>query len=571
MGRSPWDEPSVLLMALNEVFIPILQKQFPEIGDFDLRPRVAPTAWRAGASKSVTRGTRGASCSAWVVPAPVHLHQFIIVTDDDINARDWKDVIWAMTKRMDPARDTLVVENTPIDYLDFASPQPSLGGKLGLTQTNKWPGETNRAWGKPIAMSEEVKAGGPTLGKPGNRLVRELVQNRAHVLLPVLGIEFDAVVRRRGRAAAAACRQSETRPKKQAHARDWGVVMNLPANLAESTTRTLTESISPPERLRQNAHGSHSRLVRIRCRHMFSHQIVFDPALIALYDKKGPRYTSYPTAVQFHAGFGEAQYRAQTARDKCGGPAAAAVALFSSAVLRHGLLLLCLQQDYHPQSQARAPYLTHTHREIVLQGALFDRARRADQLHWGVHADVSVARRDARIDACHARAFSLHDDDQGEYGIEVVPREVEPGALALLRGLGFNRLSMGVQDFDPRVQKAVNRIQGEGETFAVLDDCARAWFPFHQYGPHLRPAAPDGGVLRVRSTRSSPPGRTGCRCSTTRTCRSFVQDPAPDRNRVSPSPQAKLAILQHTIERLTAAGYVYIGGRTTPNRMTSWR
>ena len=91
--------------------------------------------------------------------------KFIIVTDDDINVRDWKDVIWAMTTRMDPARDTLVVENTPIDYLDFASPQPSLGGKLGLDATNKWPGETNRAWGKPIAMSEEVKNGWTNSGE----------------------------------------------------------------------------------------------------------------------------------------------------------------------------------------------------------------------------------------------------------------------------------------------------------------------------------------------------------------------------------------------------------------------
>ena len=158
MGRSPWDEPSVLAMALNEVFIPILQKQFPEIVDFYLPPegcsyRVACVSIK----KRYPGHARRIMFGVWSYLRQFTYTKFIIVTDDDINVRDWKDVIWAMTTRMDPARDTLVVENTPIDYLDFASPQPSLGGKLGLDATNKWPGETNRAWGKPIAMSEEVK------------------------------------------------------------------------------------------------------------------------------------------------------------------------------------------------------------------------------------------------------------------------------------------------------------------------------------------------------------------------------------------------------------------------------
>ena len=158
MGRSPWDEPSVLAMALNEVFIPILQKQFPEIVDFYLPPegcsyRVACVSIK----KQYPGHARRIMFGVWSYLRQFTYTKFVIVTDDDINVRDWKEVIWAMTTRMDPARDTLVVENTPIDYLDFASPQPSLGGKLGLDATNKWPGETNRTWGKPIAMSDDVK------------------------------------------------------------------------------------------------------------------------------------------------------------------------------------------------------------------------------------------------------------------------------------------------------------------------------------------------------------------------------------------------------------------------------
>lgn len=158
MGRSPWDEPSVLAMALNEVFIPILQKQFPEIVDFYLPPegcsyRVACVSIK----KRYPGHARRIMFGIWSYLRQFSYTKFVIVTDDDINVRDWKEVIWAMTTRMDPARDTLVVENTPIDYLDFASPQPSLGGKLGLDATNKWPGETDRQWGRPIAMSEVVK------------------------------------------------------------------------------------------------------------------------------------------------------------------------------------------------------------------------------------------------------------------------------------------------------------------------------------------------------------------------------------------------------------------------------
>ncbi|MGH8559948.1 MAG: 4-hydroxy-3-polyprenylbenzoate decarboxylase [Methylococcales bacterium] len=156
-GRPP-DEPAVLGLALNEVFIPILQKQFPEIVDFYLPPegcsyRLAVISMKKqypGHAKRVMFGT-------WSFLRQFMYTKFVIVTDDDIDARDWKDVIWAMTTRMDPARDTTILENTPIDYLDFASPVSGLGSKIGFDATNKWPGETQRQWGTPIAMSETVK------------------------------------------------------------------------------------------------------------------------------------------------------------------------------------------------------------------------------------------------------------------------------------------------------------------------------------------------------------------------------------------------------------------------------
>ncbi|AVJ56982.1 4-hydroxy-3-polyprenylbenzoate decarboxylase [Idiomarina sp. OT37-5b] len=156
-GRPP-DEPAVLGVALNEVFIPLLQKQFPEIVDFYLPPegcsyRLAVVTMKKqypGHAKRVMMGV-------WSFLRQFMYTKFVIVCDDDVNARDWKDVIWAMTTRMDPARDTTLVENTPIDYLDFASPVSGLGSKMGMDATNKWVGETDREWGEPITMSEDVK------------------------------------------------------------------------------------------------------------------------------------------------------------------------------------------------------------------------------------------------------------------------------------------------------------------------------------------------------------------------------------------------------------------------------
>ena len=157
-GRPP-DEPAVLGVALNEVFVPLLRRQFPEITDFHLPPegcsyRVAIVAMRkeyAGHAKRVMLGV-------WSFLRQFMYTKFVIVTDDDVDVRDWKDVVWAVSTRVDPARDTTFIERSPIDSLDFASPVPGLGSKMGIDATSKWPGETDRAWGRPIAMSPEVKS-----------------------------------------------------------------------------------------------------------------------------------------------------------------------------------------------------------------------------------------------------------------------------------------------------------------------------------------------------------------------------------------------------------------------------
>src|SRR6267142_1807309 len=156
-GKPP-DEPAILGMALNELFVPLLAKQFPEIVDFYLPPegcsyRLAVVSLRkqyAGHAKRVMFGI-------WSYLRQFMYTKFIIVCDDDIDVRNWKEVVWALTTRVDPARDTLIAERTPIDYLDFASPVAGLGAKIGIDATNKWPGETERRWGRPIVMDEAVK------------------------------------------------------------------------------------------------------------------------------------------------------------------------------------------------------------------------------------------------------------------------------------------------------------------------------------------------------------------------------------------------------------------------------
>ena len=157
-GKPP-DEPAMLALALNELFVPLLQRQYPEISDFYLPPegcsyRLAVVSIK----KSYPGHARRIMFGIWSFLRQFMYTKFIVVVDDDVNIRDWKDVIWAITTRVDPTRDTLLADSTPIDYLDFASPVSGLGSKMGLDATNKWPGETNREWGRPLQMDSAVTA-----------------------------------------------------------------------------------------------------------------------------------------------------------------------------------------------------------------------------------------------------------------------------------------------------------------------------------------------------------------------------------------------------------------------------
>lgn len=292
--------------------------------------------------------------------------------------------------------------------------------------------------------------------------------------------------------------------------------------------------------------------------HTDSHQIVFDPALIARYDKAGPRYTSYPTALQFHEGFRAADYRAIAAASNATG---APLSLYFHLPFCDTVCYYCACNKIITKNRKRSgPYLDRLFREIELQGELFDRSRPVDQLHWGGGTPTFLGADEMRaLMRKTGEHFRLRGDDSGEYSIEVDPREADADIIALLRELGFNRLSLGVQDFDPTVQKAVNRIQSEAETFAVLDAARRTGF--RSVNMDLIYGLPHQTVTSFAATLDK------------------IIDAGPDRLSVFnyahlpelfktqrqidaarlPAPAEKLAILQHTIERLTAAGYVYIG------------
>jgi 4-hydroxy-3-polyprenylbenzoate decarboxylase len=158
MGNPPLDDPSVLATALNELFVPLLQEQFPEVVDFYLPP--AGCSYRV-ALVSIRKRYRGHAqrimLGIWSYLRQFTYTKFVIITDDDIDVRNWDEVIWALSTRVDPARDTTIIENTPVDYLDFASPTSGLGSKMGVDATGKWPGETNRDWGRPIHIDKTVE------------------------------------------------------------------------------------------------------------------------------------------------------------------------------------------------------------------------------------------------------------------------------------------------------------------------------------------------------------------------------------------------------------------------------
>lgn len=286
--------------------------------------------------------------------------------------------------------------------------------------------------------------------------------------------------------------------------------------------------------------------------------LVFDLELIKRYDKSGPRYTSYPTAVQFHSGFGEAEYRAWAERSNASGRP---LSLYFHIPFCDTVCYYCGCNKVVTKDRSRAaPYLQRLHRELEMQSALFDRNRTVDQLHWGGGTPTFISHDEMRALMAKTReCFNLRDDDSGEFSIEIDPREVKKDTIALLRELGFNRMSLGVQDFEENVQVAVNRIQSKEETLSALEAARREGFKSISidliYGLPFQTVESFGRTLDAILAIS--PDRLSV----------FNYAHLPElfkpQRRINagelPSPQEKLNILQMTIERLTAAGYVYIG------------
>jgi len=287
-------------------------------------------------------------------------------------------------------------------------------------------------------------------------------------------------------------------------------------------------------------------------------ELVFDKTLIQRYDKAGPRYTSYPTAVQFHEGFGTEDYRQQAALSNQRGKP---LSLYFHLPFCDTVCFYCACNKVVTKDRSRAAaYLQRVYREIELQSELFDNSRPVEQLHWGggTPTFISHAEMQALMDKTRQH-FQLLENDQGEYSIEIDPREAGQETIRLLRQLGFNRISLGVQDFDPAVQKAVNRIQSEEETAEVVTaarDCG-----FKSVSLDLIYGLPFQTVDSFSRTLDKILALQPDRLSI------FNYAHLPElfkpQRRINaadiPEPEQKLAILKHSIDKLTEAGYVYIG------------
>ena len=287
-------------------------------------------------------------------------------------------------------------------------------------------------------------------------------------------------------------------------------------------------------------------------------RITFDPELIRKYDLSGPRYTSYPTAVQFHEGFDESSYRRHVAAsNEAGRP----LSLYLHIPFCDTVCFYCACNKVITRNRARSSdYLVGLHREIELQGALFDRGRPVEQLHWGGGTPTFISPEEmGQLMAKTGEHFTLLDDDRGEYSIEVDPRSVDPAGIGLLRGLGFNRLSIGVQDFDPAVQRAVNRIQPREVTLAALDAARQEGFKSISvdliYGLPLQ--SRDSFARTLDEVVELAPDRLSVfnyahLPHMFKTQRQIVDSQLP-------TAETKLTILGDVIAHLTDAGYVYIG------------
>lgn len=286
--------------------------------------------------------------------------------------------------------------------------------------------------------------------------------------------------------------------------------------------------------------------------------IKFDLELINRYDKSGPRYTSYPTALELHEGFGDSEYRRHIEKSNAaGGP----LSLYVHIPFCDTVCFYCACNKIITKNRAHAvPYLESLYQEIAMQGALFDNNRQVNQLHWGggTPTFLSYEQMKKLMDTTRQH-FNLRHDDKGEYSIEVDPRETNDQTIAQLRELGFNRISLGLQDFDPAVQKAVNRLQSKEQTFAVLEAARKEGFRSTNidliYGLPLQTeqtfAQTLDQVLEYTPDRFSifnyahMPSRF-------KTQRQIVDAELP-------TAAVKLEILQMVGKKLSDAGYVYIG------------
>ena len=286
--------------------------------------------------------------------------------------------------------------------------------------------------------------------------------------------------------------------------------------------------------------------------------LVLDQALISRYDQSGPRYTSYPTAVQFHEGFGPAEYRAAARASNASGRP---LSLYFHIPFCDTVCYYCACNKVVTKDRSRAqPYLDRLYREMAMQGELFDDSRPVEQLHWGGGTPTFISEGQMReLMAETAKHFRLLDDDSGEYSIEIDPREVTEATIGVLREIGFNRMSLGLQDLDPKVQQAVNRIQSAQETFGALDAARREGFRSISvdliYGLPFQTAT--SFVATLDRVIEAAPDRLSV----------FNYAHLPERfkpqRRINeaelPSPDQKLDMLQQIGEHLAAAGYVYIG------------
>ena len=286
--------------------------------------------------------------------------------------------------------------------------------------------------------------------------------------------------------------------------------------------------------------------------------LVLDHDLISRYDQSGPRYTSYPTAVQFHDGFGPEEYRAAAKASNVSGRP---LSLYFHIPFCDTVCFYCACNKIATKDRTRSqPYLDRVYREMEMQGELFDKSRPVEQLHWGGGTPTFISAEQMReLMVVTGRHFKLLDDDTGEYSIEIDPREVTDENIGLLRDIGFNRMSLGLQDLDPNVQKAVNRIQTAEETFGALEAARREGFRSVSmdliYGLPLQ--TPQSFIATLDRVIEAEPDRLSV----------FNYAHLPEifkpQRRINelelPSADQKLEILHQVGERLADAGYVYIG------------